>query len=280
VEADARKNGAGGTPAWVMTFADLMSLLLAFFVLMFSFSELDKNLYKQVAGSMRDAFGVQREVRVKTPPKGINIIAQEFSPGMPSPTPLNEVRQFTTDDSKQELLLPDGRKTDTQRALEDDGQRLRLALAEEIAAGMVELEMQESKIVLRIREHGSFPSGSDRLKQPFKPVLRRLAGVLEGSRGRIVVSGHTDDVPIATAQFRSNWELSACRAVTVVHELLGNADLAPQRVKIEGLAATQPVDDNRSAQGRARNRRVEITVVYGQDEEILLDSPGAVPSPP
>ena len=109
---------------------------------------------------------------------------------------------------------------------------------------------------------------------------RRLAGVLEDAGGRIVVSGHTDDVPIATAQFRSNWELSASRAVTVVHELLGNADLSPQKVKIEGLAATRPVDDNRTAQGRARNRRVEITVVYGHDEEILADSPGAVPRPP
>ena len=91
-----------GIPPWVLTFADLMSLLLAFFVLLFSFSEMDKAKYKQVAGSMKDAFGIQREIKVKEPPKGINIIAQEFSAGTPSKNTLrNELRQHTTDDFRQ-----------------------------------------------------------------------------------------------------------------------------------------------------------------------------------
>ena len=79
----SKKTASSAIPPWVVTFADLMSLLLAFFVLLFSFSELDKAKYKQVAGSLRDAFGVQQEIRVKDPPKGINIIAREFSPGIP-----------------------------------------------------------------------------------------------------------------------------------------------------------------------------------------------------
>ena len=88
-----------GIPAWVLTFADLMSLLLAFFVLLFSFSEMDKAKYKQVAGSMKDAFGIQKEIKVKEPPKGINIIAQEFSAGTPTKDTLrNQLRQHTTDD--------------------------------------------------------------------------------------------------------------------------------------------------------------------------------------
>ena len=83
-----------GVPAWVLTFADLMSLLLAFFVLLLSFSEMDRQKYKQVAGSMRDAFGIQREIKIKEPPKGINIIAQEFSAGTPTSKTLeNELRQ-------------------------------------------------------------------------------------------------------------------------------------------------------------------------------------------
>ena len=94
---NGRSRCAAGSPAWIMTFADLMSLLLAFFVLLFSFSELDKQVYKQIAGSMRNAFGIQREVRVKDPPKGVNVIAREFSPGIPQMTPLNIVRQMTTD---------------------------------------------------------------------------------------------------------------------------------------------------------------------------------------
>ena len=111
-----------GIPAWVLTFADLMSLLLAFFVLLFSFSEMDKAKYKQVAGSMKEAFGIQREIKVKEPPKGINIIAQEFSAGTPSKSTLrNELRQHTTDDFRQYLKLPELNLV--KETLEDEARR-------------------------------------------------------------------------------------------------------------------------------------------------------------
>ena len=85
-----------GLPGWVMTFADLMSLLMCFFVLLLAFSEMDVSKYKEMAGSMKNAFGVQREVKVKEPPKGINIIAREFSPGA-SPTHHHECRPADDD---------------------------------------------------------------------------------------------------------------------------------------------------------------------------------------
>ncbi|WP_235263749.1 flagellar motor protein MotB [Nitrincola sp. A-D6] len=85
-----------GLPAWLATFGDLMSLLMCFFVLLLSFSEMDVLRFKQLAGSMREAFGVQAQIKVEDIPKGTSIIAQEFSPGRPEPTPLNEVRQMTT----------------------------------------------------------------------------------------------------------------------------------------------------------------------------------------
>jgi flagellar motor protein MotB len=84
-----------GLPAWLATFADLMSLLMCFFVLLLSFSEMDVLKFKQLAGSMREAFGVQNQIKVEDIPKGTSVIAQEFSPGRPEPTPLNEVRQMT-----------------------------------------------------------------------------------------------------------------------------------------------------------------------------------------
>ena len=86
----AEEEAPAGLPAWMGTFADLMSLLMCFFVLLLSFSEMDVLKYKQLAGSMRDAFGVQREINVKDIPKGTSIIAKEFSPGRPEPTPINE----------------------------------------------------------------------------------------------------------------------------------------------------------------------------------------------
>ena len=250
-----------GIPAWVLTFADLMSLLLAFFVLLFSFSEMDKSKYKQVAGSMKEAFGIQREIKVKEPPKGINIIAQEFSAGTPDPKTLrNEMRQHTTDDFRQYLEIPD---TDAVRdVMEDEKNRLRLALAGEIDDGFVEVDVVDGTIVIRILERGSFTSGSTELIEPFRSLMVKIARTIGNNPGGVVVAGHTDSVPISTGQYRSNWELSASRAVTVLHELMQQGSIPPDRFQLEGYGATRPVDTNDSSQGRARNRRVEVTLLY------------------
>lgn len=92
-----------GAPAWMATFSDLMSLLMCFFVLLLSFSEMDVLKFKQLAGAMREAFGVQMQIKVEDIPKGTSIIAQEFSPGRPEPTPLNEVRQMTINNDMNTL---------------------------------------------------------------------------------------------------------------------------------------------------------------------------------
>jgi len=105
-----------GSPAWMATFADLMSLLMCFFVLLLSFSEMDVLKFKQLAGSMREAFGVQTQIKVEDIPKGTSIIAQEFSPGRPEPTPLNEVRQMTINNDMTTL---DVRSVEGEAQVED-----------------------------------------------------------------------------------------------------------------------------------------------------------------
>ncbi len=312
-----------GAPAWVMTFADLMSLLMCFFVLLLSFSEMDVAKYKQIAGSMREAFGVQRKHKVKEPPKGINIIAQEFSAGRPDPTPFNIVEQMTTDTMKAFLDTGDrrrkhhdgkkgrkggGRQPDSghdgaargetreqgqqevtheelvmmpkadavellklqqaerrRKELKKAGERIRKALADEIRKGSVDVEVSDKRIVIRIREKASFASGSAYLRESFRPLLVKVGRILKETDGRILVTGHTDDVPIFTEQYRSNWELSSARAVSVVHELIDEAGIAPKRVAVEGRADTRPLVPNDSAANRARNRRVEIMLIQGDD---------------
>ena len=305
------KKRSEGIPAWVMTFADLMSLLLAFFVLLFSFSEIDKNIYKEMAGSLKLAFGVQREVKAKEPPKGINIIAREFSPGRPVPTPHDEVRQMTTDEYKmhpvftdasdkgqenqdkktndadikshnttQENILGEKRLTGQEtivvvnqvsveeleliKRIRKDGEDIRLALDEEINSGLIDMEIKEPKIILRIREKGSFSSGSAELIEPFRAITNKISEVFSGFDGMIIVSGHTDNVPIQTHRFRSNWELSASRAVSVIHELSKNNLLKKKRFQIEAYADTRAVDSNDTVMGRAKNRRVEIILDYSK----------------
>ncbi len=350
-ETPEKKEEAGGSPAWVMTFADLMSLLMCFFVLLLSFSEMDLLKFKQIAGSMKNAFGVQREIKANETPKGTSIIAQEFSSGRPTPTLIKEIKQSTIDESKQTLEFTDAmteeqkkesidaaednegsgveaiqrhqkqeiveepiedetyevnnndNKSDAERLSElekevaemdmekaiaeklkkeqeentiTDAHKLLKTLEPEITQGLIAIKTQGNRILLRINEKGSFPSGSSIVKQSFIPVLNKIRKSLIDIQGRIIVAGHTDNIPIKTVRFRSNWELSSSRAVTVVHELLELNTIPQDRFVIEGHGDSHPLVKNDTAKNRALNRRVELIIVQGEEEdkvnEISADS--------
>ena len=258
------KKESKGVPAWVMTFADLMTLLMCFFVLLLAFSEMDVAKFKQLSGSMKEAFGVQSEVEVKTIPKGTSVIAQEFSPGKPEPTPMNVVRQFTIDSNRNTLDALDREIKEIEETREH-ARRLRLALKEEIENGYVSIQTEGMKVIVHIMEKASFDSGVADLRPDFVPVLDKIAGLIDKESGDITVSGHTDDVPIANDRYRSNWDLSTSRAVSVAHELLSKADLDPGNVMVTGHADTRPRAPNDSVENRAKNRRVDISIVRGKE---------------
>ncbi len=281
---------APGLPAWMGTFADLMSLLMCFFVLLLSFSEMDAMKFKRLAGSMAQAFGVQSTLNVTDMPKGTSIIAQEFSPGRPEPTPINEIWQKTDDSTSMSLEVEcseeyqveqgeEGADAGVQmrvkelleelvKQTESDAHELANALHSQIMAGEVEVETQGRKIIIRIREKGSFVSGSARMKPEYRDVMHEIRSVLALKPGRILVQGHTDNIPINTARFRSNWELSAARAVSVAHELMLGGEISAKRFEVSGKAETQPLVDNSSPENRARNRRVEVVIRQGLTDEI------------
>ena len=259
-----------GLPPWVMTFADLMTLLMCFFVLLLSFSEMDVARFKLLSGSMRDAFGVQAIVEARTMPKGTSVIAQEFSPGVPDPTALNVINQFTVD-SNRSTLDALSRRSQLISETQDHARRIREALREEIEKGSVAVETEEMKIIIRILENASFDSGYADVRPSFVPILARIGSLLERNSGMVTVSGHTDNVPIGNDRFRSNWELSTSRAVSVTHELLKTAELQDSRFVVTGHAETQPRAANDSEENRARNRRVEISIVRGHELDTLLE---------
>ena len=128
------------------------------------------------------------------------------------------------------------------------------------------METDEERIIIRIREKGSFPSGSAVLIGDFEPIVAKISGVLKKTDGKLIVAGHTDNIPIANARFRSNWELSAARAVSVLHHLLATKDIEPDRFLIEGYGDSQPVASNDTRLNRALNRRVEIVLIKGTDQ--------------
>ena len=292
-----------GLPQYMGTFADLMALLMCFFVLLLSFSEMDVLKFKQIAGSMQFAFGVQNKVDVKDIPKGTSIIAQEFSPGKPRPTIIEAIMQQTIDVTRETLEFdePDeelenegegeqsnkgqgeqnqlgqpkdstdetaeekaAREAKEQAEAEALAQSIAQDLQTEILDGQVELLAKGAYVVIRIREKGSFASASDSIEEQFLPVLNKIETILSETKGEIRVAGHTDNLPINNEYFRSNWELSGARAGSVTRELLRSGNLDRNRFVITGYADTKPIATNESSEGRATNRRVEIIIVQGE----------------
>lgn len=269
LEPELEQDEAKGLPGWVMTFADLMTLLMCFFVLMLAFSEMDVARFKVLSGSMRDAFGVQALLDARTLPKGTSIIAREFSPGVPVDTAHNVINQFTIDSNLNTLDVVKRRDLLLEET-EAHARRLRTALADEIAKGSIAIETEGLKIIIRILENASFDSGYADVRPEFLPVLERIGRLIDLDSGTVTVSGHTDDVPIANERFRSNWELSASRAVSVAHELIASSSLDPARFVVTGHADTQPRAPNDDPENRAKNRRVDISIVRGNELDTRL----------
>lgn len=271
-EESSKEEGDEGAPAWVMTFADLMSLLMCFFVLLLAFSEMDAQKFKQLSGSMKQAFGVQRMIKADEIPKGTSIVAQEFSPGIPQPTAFQVIQQQTSDDTKNNLEFNEGsdgnRKNLAERmyqaaieSIREEAEKLVEDLKEEIETGMLEIEWSETEITVRLKEKSTFNSGEAKLKSESFQIIDRVSQSLNKIEGNIIVAGHTDNVPINTYEYRSNWELSAARAANVVHHLTKKKRIDPNRIQMRAHAETKPLAANDSRENRARNRRVEIIIV-------------------
>ncbi|WP_133180835.1 flagellar motor protein MotB [Shewanella decolorationis] len=289
-----------GAPLWLATFADLMSLLMCFFVLLLSFSEMDVMKFKQIAGSMKYAFGVQNKVEVKDIPKGTSVIALEFRPGRPDPTPIEIINQQTNEMTEPTLDFQAGEDdsaggTQQQNGSQRGGEasataqetadavkaeaaaaqdkinqqvkKMAQELNKEITDGAIEIESLGQQIIIRIREKGSFASGSGFLQPRFKPVVRSVGELLKDVPGIVTVSGYTDDMQISDELYSSNWDLSSKRAVAVADVLLQVKGFDPKRMKVVGMASNNPIVPNDSPENRARNRRVEIAIEQGKAKE-------------
>jgi chemotaxis protein MotB len=283
--ADEGEEEAGNADGWMVTFSDLMSLLLCFFVLILSMAEIDIIRYKQLADSMSDAFGVQRELELESIPKGTSVVSTEFRPGIPDETIVETVQQVTVDQTRNSLRIgnPDSPEADEKdirdevltydeimaliKETELDAEMLKRLLKQEIKEGQIDVETKARTILIRIREKGSFTSGSALLNTSFVGVIDKIAGALTQIEGKISVEGHTDNIPINTFAYPSNWDLSAARSVAVVRRMLDISPLQPTRVTASGFADTRPQAVNSTSEGRARNRRVEIVVKQPMEDE-------------
>lgn len=326
-----------GAPAWMATFADMATLLMAFFVLILSFANLDEVSFNKMTGALREHFG-SRIVEILPNPESTTILEMDFRPATTPPSPqdspdpqdhsaaqsemLEQLAEILAEamaqggmtlsnaDGLVSLRLPEaasvadlaqvlsqavddfaglsgqdaagspgeeegqgaepedqaapgdaGRNADARAAIADA--RLRVALRELQAQGLVDVERDEERVIVTIGSGGAFRSGSADLTFEAQEIMARIALSGVGADARITVTGHTDSVPLAGGPFTDNWGLAAARASSVVRELGASGLVDPSALVAVSRGESAPVATNETEQGREANRRIEIVFDYG-----------------
>lgn len=226
---------------WLVSYADFITLLFAFFVVMYSAAQVDKRKVGQLATAIQVAFQQLGPFPTKANPPTLN----PEEPGLFSnPPPAGPVPGSEGNSDLGSLR-----------------QELERALAAEISRGEVALRGGPEGLVISLREAGFFDSGSAEIKPAALPAFSRMAMLLAERKFAIRIEGNTDDKPIHNSQYRSNWELSTARATEAVRLLIVKYGFPPERLAAAGYAQYHPIASNSSEQGRALNRRVDVIVL-------------------
>jgi chemotaxis protein MotB len=224
----------GGAPAWMTTYGDMVTLLLCFFVLLYSFSSIDSQKFKLLQISLRDALGVLTGGR--TLDSGTLINGGEVYEG---------ISRYQEEEIFREIK-----------------ENVENALGREDMQETVYFSTNERGLIIRFLDNALFDTGKADLKPEAKETLNKVADILGDYPDRSIrVEGHTDNIPINTAMFPSNWELSTARATTVIRHLLNRYHFSPDKLSAAGYGEYKPVGDNAKPEGRKLNRRVDIVVL-------------------
>jgi chemotaxis protein MotB len=232
---------------WLVSYADFITLLFAFFVVLFASSQSDKKKQVKLSAAMQSAFT----------PLGT------FDAHSKIP-PLSDISGAAVSDTAPAALTPPLPSTSRLETPEETQKRLTKFLAEQVAAGNIRpgsitMRITPDGLVISLHEAGFFPSGSAEVRAASIPVLSLLAATLPA--GPLRVEGHTDNVPIHTAQFATNWELSTTRATAIARLLLEHGPIDPVNLSAAGYAEFHPVASNATEDGRTQNRRVDIILL-------------------
>ncbi len=250
-----------GAPAWQSTFADLMNLLLCFFVLLFSMSSVDAAKFEQLVASFNQTFSIFSA--------GATAIGDGMliSNGVSQLNELDDYINSTGKMDKGEIVEEDVATVQEQmqeaqmEQSEELAEKIQEAVDEKNMGKEIDIEFTAQYVQLTLKGALLFDSGSTLLKDEAKPVLDQVGLILERyASGLIEIEGHTDNVPMSGAKYSNNDELSSGRALSVFNYLLEITDLDPANVKHSGRGEYLPVADNSTAEGRMKNRRVEIKI--------------------
>jgi chemotaxis protein MotB len=248
---------------WLVSYADFITLLFAFFVVMFATTQADKQKAKQVSESVREALehgelsaaisnvlgrGKHDKTRPAAQPDSAQTGESPASSAAQQPAPADLAKSMTV---------------------------LQRALAVELAAGKLGMMLERRGLVISFRESAFFDSGDDAITPPSIPTIAKIAEEVRHLPNPLRIEGHTDSVPIHNSRFRSNWELSAARAIAMMEVLQQRFEIPTRRMSVGGYAENAPVDTNETAAGRAHNRRVDLVVLSAEAE---LNEPKAAPA--
>jgi chemotaxis protein MotB len=237
---------------WLVSYADFITLLFAFFVVMFASTQADKNKAKAVSDSVRDALehgqfsaaissalGHGKHDAKKAPATTLSPDARRNPPPPQSP------------DS------PESRPADLAESMGE----LQKSLEAEIKNGKLQMKLEPRGLVISLREAAFFASGDDAIAPTSLPILSKIAEVVQSLPNSVRLEGHSDSRPIHTSRFKSNWELSAARAIAMLDLLRDRFSVPPARMAIAGYADNAPADSNDTEEGRAHNRRVDLVLL-------------------
>jgi len=263
-----RKHSAGheNHERWLVSYADFITLLFAFFVVMFASTQSDKQKAKQVSESVREALE-HGELSAAI----ANVIAHarhdNGKPAGPAPAAAGLAAEPPPPPVPAARPAP---PADLARSLAT----LEKALALELAAGKLGMKLERRGLVISFRESAFFASGDDAVSPPSVPAIAKIAAEVRRLPNPLRIEGHTDSVPIHNSRFRSNWELSAARAIAMMELLHERFEIPSARMSVGGYAENAPTDTNETSEGRAHNRRVDLVVLSAEAE---LNEPNAAP---
>lgn len=273
-----------GSPAWMATFSDLMNLLLCFFVLLFSMSTIDEAKLNEIIASMSSSFSVfsggatsiGEGILISNGVSQLNELAEYINStgaAADSASEEQEVQQYDTNSGGKENSSEENASEQSYQEAVDQVEEANLKSNEELAemiseavaesqlSDQIDVTFTSQYVMLTMKGSILFDPGSATLNDDCKPVLNRVATILERyAKGEIEIDGHTDNVPMNSAQFPSNEELSSARAMSVFYYLIETSSLNPALIKHSGYGERMPIADNSTDAGRARNRRVEIRI--------------------
>jgi chemotaxis protein MotB len=240
---------------WLVSYADFITLLFAFFVVMYAVSSVNEGKYKVLSNSLTNAFK-----NTTGQPGGQPLTVMQGSP------PIMARPIMKADNKSVEMKKAEEKKVEKRQQMKSVADNIMDALQPLVAQGKVRLLETSRGVTIEINDSILFPAGQSKLQPASSSAMGAIAQVLAETDFPITIEGHTDNVPIATPQFPSNWELSAMRATTVLR-LFNDSGVGAERLTAIGYGETRPIETNTTAEGKARNRRVSILIDSNRPEE-------------